>query len=271
MYSTTPQRIRASLSPSQTSSNRGDGDGNGDRDRDRDGDRDRDEAGAGAGAGDGDGDGEGDGVAAHLCGTDSICLGCSGYHYDHWLRGVYYPLSSRRKSMFSFYCREFNNVELNATFYRLPAITTFTKWRQDVPRPSFRYSVKASQYFTHWKRLKVDESFRLRWHEFAKRVSILGENLGVVLFQLPPNLGKSIAALEALAQALPTKERARLTKTATKTTKTTMVTDIAIAFEFRDASWFCEEVYQVLRKYNWCCVQTHVHTSKCRDRDWGWG
>jgi uncharacterized protein YecE (DUF72 family) len=85
--------------------------------------------------------------------TPSIRIGCSGWQYKHW-RGSFYPTSLPQSRWLEYYARQFDTVEINNTFYRLPETPTFAAWGRRVPR-GFIYAVKASRYLTHMKKLKV--------------------------------------------------------------------------------------------------------------------
>ncbi|KAL2610689.1 hypothetical protein R1flu_029262 [Riccia fluitans] len=164
-----------------------------------------------------------------------VRLGTSGYSYGHW-KGTYYP---PKVDQFKFYASEFDAVELNNPFYRVPTDSTFDKWRQTAPRPTFRYVVKANRFFTHMKQLNVDELFRERWDSFYESCKRLGDHLGAVFFQLGPRTACSIEKLRALATVLPHEGR--------------------FVFEFRHSTWFCREVYDVLGENDWCLAAININ------------
>jgi uncharacterized protein YecE (DUF72 family) len=150
-------------------------------------------------------------------------VGTSGWSYDHW-RMLFYPEKLPAKKRLDHYSRSFDTVEVNASFYHLPAETTFRKWKETVP-DEFTFAVKASRYITHLKRLvEPEESLKL----FLSRARLLGRKLGPVLFQLPPNWKVNPERLEGLLRLLPRTRR--------------------FAFEFRDPSWFTDEVEALLRE-----------------------
>jgi uncharacterized protein YecE (DUF72 family) len=126
--------------------------------------------------------------------------------------------------MLPWYQEHFDTVELNNTFYRLPEESAVQSWHATTP-PGFRFAVKGSRFLTHMKKLKDPEA---GLEKFFSRVDLLKGKLGPVLFQLPPNFEVNIERLDAFLQALPKRRR--------------------YAFEFRDESWNCDEVYQLLRK-----------------------
>eukprot|EP00474_Spongospora_subterranea_P003226 CRZ03684.1 hypothetical protein [Spongospora subterranea] len=176
-----------------------------------------------------------------VCHQKEFYLGTSGYCYDHWKKGVFYP---RGVDLFKFYSAEFDSVELNSTFYRIPKLSTWKKWCHDSsPRPSFTYVVKANQYFTHWRQLNVDDNFAERWHYFYEQgCKQLGDHLGPILFQLPPKLTYSVDKLYALRAILPRDGR--------------------YVFEFRHASWYCQEIYDAMRSCNFCFAAIHIKNVK---------
>ncbi len=121
-------------------------------------------------------------------------VGTSGFMYDHW-DGAFYPHSSRRGDWLELYAEAFPTVELNVTFYRLPAASTFRGWGERVPQ-GFVFAIKASRYITHVLRLRsTQDAVEL----LMERATGLGDRLGPVLLQLPPDLPID---LEGLASTL---------------------------------------------------------------------
>jgi len=176
-------------------------------------------------------------------------VGTSGYSYKEW-KGSFYPEKLPAKEMLSYYASRLPAVELNNTFYRLPKKSMVESWKEQVPA-TFRFSIKASQRITHFKRLKdvEDETKYL-----LDTVSVLDESLGVILFQLPPNLKKDLPRLATFLNVLP------------QTTKA--------AFEFRHQTWFEDDVLELLSSKNHAlCISdtddlpvTHID----RTADWGY-
>ena len=121
----------------------------------------------------------------------TIRIGCSGWNYDHW-RGRFYPEEAPPKQWFEFYAGAFDTVEINNTFYQLPAAQTFKAWREQAP-DGFIYAVKANRYLTHMKRLK-DAKAPLK--RFLDRARLLREHLGPILYQLPPRWRLNLERLE---------------------------------------------------------------------------
>ena len=154
-----------------------------------------------------------------------LFIGISGWSYDEWA-GNFYPAEVPKSRWLEYYCHQFTTVEVNASFYRLPRESTFQKWRETTP-DGFVFAVKASRYITHIKKLNEPaKSAEL----FLSRAKILGDKLGPVLFQLPPGLKVRLDRLEQILQSRPK--------------------DLRYCFEFRHTSWFCKEVYDLLRRYN---------------------
>jgi uncharacterized protein YecE (DUF72 family) len=156
-------------------------------------------------------------------------VGTSGYSYKEW-KGNFYPEDLPAKEMLAYYSQRLPAVEINNTFYRLPQPGMIENWKEQVPK-SFRFSIKASQRITHIKRINnvADETKYL-----LETVALLEDRLGVVLFQLPPNMKKDTARLGAFLDLLPA---------ATRT-----------AFEFRHETWFDAEVFELLSAKNCALV-----------------
>jgi len=151
-------------------------------------------------------------------------IGTSGYQYDHW-RGVIYPEHGPTRDWFSLYAERFDTVEINATFYHLPADSTFDSWRERAPG-RFLYALKFSRYGSHMKRLLEPEATIGTFVERARR---LGPTLGPVLVQLPPRWKAAPRRLEAFLEATPR--------------------DLRWTFEFRDESWLSPEVLRLLERH----------------------
>ena len=154
-----------------------------------------------------------------------IRIGTSGWHYKHWLDGVFYPPGMKGAEMFQFYARHFDTVVINNSFYRLPTAKTFDAWRESAP-PGFCYAVKASRFTTHMKKLKDPKSSSEKFFLVTER---LEEKLGPILFQLPPRWKLNLERLAEFLEALPVEHR--------------------YAFEFREESWLVPQVFALLRKH----------------------
>ena len=155
----------------------------------------------------------------------TLLVGTSGYSYKEW-KGSFYPEKIPAKEMLNYYSQRLSTVEINATFYRMPQQSMLENWKEQVPG-SFRFSLKASQRITHFKRLKETEE---ETKYFLETAAVLGDQLGVVLFQMPPNLKKDLPRLETFLQQLPRETPA--------------------AFEFRHPTWFEDDVLELLRSQN---------------------
>lgn len=159
-----------------------------------------------------------------------VRVGCSGWQYRHW-QGDFYPEDLPPSRWLQYYTSRFDTVELNNSFYRLPDAAVFAAWRGRVPA-SFLFSVKASRYITHMKRLKDPQEPLDR---FFDRASHLLRNLGPVLYQLPPRWGCNVERLRDFLAAAP---RGPLQ-----------------AIEFRDPDWYRDEVFALLQRYRFAlCV-----------------
>ena len=179
----------------------------------------------------------------------NLYVGTSGYSYKEW-KGSFYPEKIPAKEMLRYYSERLSTVEINATFYRMPQPSMLENWKEQVPA-SFRFSLKAPQRITHFKRLKESED---ETKYFLETASVLGDELGVVLFQLPPNFKKDLPRLETFLTQLPAATRA--------------------AFEFRHPTWFDDDVLDLLRRQNRPLVvsdtddlpTTHID----KTADWGY-
>jgi uncharacterized protein YecE (DUF72 family) len=156
-------------------------------------------------------------------------IGTSGWSYDHW-KGVFYPNDLPQKSWFNFYMHSFDTVEINNSFYNLPSESTFKDWYSSTSS-DFVFSVKASRYITHMKKLRDPED---SLKKFTGRVKLLKNKLGPILFQLPPRWHCNVERLTDFTGNLPHGWR--------------------YTIEFRDDSWWDDGVYELLKKKNiaWC-------------------
>jgi uncharacterized protein YecE (DUF72 family) len=179
----------------------------------------------------------------------NLYVGTSGYSYKEW-KGSFYPEKIPAKEMLRYYSERLSTVEINATFYRMPQPSMLENWKEQVPA-TFRFSLKAPQRITHFKRLKETEE---ETSYFLETASVLGDQLGVILFQLPPNLKKDLSLLETFLRQLPSTTRA--------------------AFEFRHPTWFDDDVLDLLRSQSRPLVvsdtddmpTTHID----KTADWGY-
>jgi len=155
----------------------------------------------------------------------SYYIGTSGYNYPEW-RGTFYPEKFPTAKMLAFYAGHFNTVEVNYTFYRMPTEKILSGWAAGTPEP-FVFTLKAPQRITHHAKLQHCEELT---QAFCRIAATLGSKLGVLLFQLPPNLKRNDALFEGFLDTLPEGTRA--------------------AFEFRHESWFDPAVFAALRQRN---------------------
>jgi uncharacterized protein YecE (DUF72 family) len=162
-----------------------------------------------------------------------VFIGTSGWYYDHW-EGVLYPPGLPKAKRFLVYAGDFNSVEINATYYRLPSESMAGGWYAKAPE-GFIYAVKANRDITHNRRLSNAEDSLNR---FLNAVKPLKDKLGAILFQLPPSMKRDDTLLSDFLSLLPGPPRS--------------------CFEFRHASWECDETYAALDQYG----AGHVVVSK---------
>jgi len=161
--------------------------------------------------------------------TCKIHTGTSGWNYESFV-GTIYDSSTPKRRYLEAYCRFFDTVELNASFYRSFPEKTWAGWHDRTP-PGFLWSVKAPRFITHIKRLDVEQD---SVDMFLERAGILGEKLGAVLFQLPPSLMYDEALFSRFLSLLPR--------------------GIRIALEARHGSWFNDSVFSALEARNMAWV-----------------
>jgi uncharacterized protein YecE (DUF72 family) len=178
-----------------------------------------------------------------------LYVGTSGFSYKEW-KGSFYPEKIPAKEMLAYYASRLPAVEINNTFYRLPQKSMLENWKDQVPE-GFRFSVKASQKITHFKRLNgvLDETNYL-----LDTAAALGDHLGPILFQLPPNMKKDLPRLEAFLNGLPN--------------------GLQATWEFRHPRWLEDDVLELLSRNNHalCIADTDdmpvTHVDKTAD--WGY-
>lgn len=153
-----------------------------------------------------------------------IRIGCSGWNYRHW-RGNFYPEELSVKRWFAFYAEQFDTVEINNSFYRLPKAETLDTWRDQAPS-GFRYAVKANRFLTQAKKLKDCAEPLAR---MMTPIRHLGYTLGPILYQLPPRFLINLERLETFLDLAPK--------------------DVTNIFEFRDRSWYDDRVYALLERH----------------------
>lgn len=155
----------------------------------------------------------------------NLYVGTSGYSYTKW-KGKFYPKDITSQEMLRYYATQFRAVEINSSFYRMPDPTTLKAWAAQVSK-DFKFTLKAAQQITHRLRLKNAEDPLRRIIDITRA---LKQRLGPLLFQLPPNMKKDAPRLSDFLELIPSKLR--------------------VAFEFRHASWFDDEVLNLLREHS---------------------
>jgi uncharacterized protein YecE (DUF72 family) len=154
-----------------------------------------------------------------------VRIGCSGWNYAHWRERIY-PKGLPARSWLAHYATLFDTVEVNTTFYRLPRRESVAGWVAASP-PAFLFAVKASRFLTHMKRLTdVGQGMR-RFYERIEPL-VASPKMGPVLWQLPENFHRNDGRLASALERVPPGRH---------------------CFEFRHASWFCDEVYELLRAH----------------------
>jgi uncharacterized protein YecE (DUF72 family) len=179
-----------------------------------------------------------------------LATGTSGFCYKEW-RGAFYPEKFPESGMLRYYADRFSTVEINNTFYRMPATSMLEQWLQQVP-DGFTFTLKAPRRITHERRLQETDSDSYL-SEFLRRADTLGDKLGVLLFQLPPFLKKDVPRLRTFLDLLPPSRR--------------------VAFEFRHDSWQDDEVHETLRSRGaiLCVTDTDEgDTPFVTTSDWGY-
>jgi uncharacterized protein YecE (DUF72 family) len=157
-------------------------------------------------------------------------IGCSGWSYPWW-EGNFYPVGVRERDHLAYYSRKFPTVEVNMTFYRFPTVHIIEGWRDSTPE-DFIFAMKMNRTVTHFKKLKGAERMT---DSFISSVDNLGEKLGPILLQLPPDLGPDLVLLEGFLSSLPVRQ---------------------YALEFRDKKWIQRSTLRLLERYNVAIVMT---------------
>ena len=159
--------------------------------------------------------------------THAVRIGCSGWSYEHWRNGIFYPRGLAATRRLAHYSTRFDTVELNATFYRLPTRSAAEQWAGQTP-PGFMFAVKVSRYLTHVARLADAERHLSLLLERIEPLIDAGK-LGPLLWQLPPTFTRDDDRLAEALDELPP--------------------GLQHAFEFRHPSWFTDDVLQLLRAH----------------------
>ncbi|HTN28012.1 MAG TPA: DUF72 domain-containing protein, partial [Burkholderiales bacterium] len=156
--------------------------------------------------------------------ASTLLAGASGYSFKEW-KGTFYPQDMKPDGMLAYYAERLPTVEINNTFYRMPRTNVLESWAASVPQ-GFRFAIKASRRITHMSRLRAESSAESLKYLY-QNLAALGEKRGPVLFQLPPFFKKDLPRLTEFLALLPQGHRA--------------------AFEFRNESWFEDDVYAALK------------------------
>ena len=178
-----------------------------------------------------------------------VLAGTSGYAFKEW-KGPFYPEELTDDGMLAFYASRFPTVEINNTFYRLPKEKVLLDWASRVP-DGFTFSIKASQRITHFARLKAEAADPLAF--LLRNTASLGDKLGPILFQLPPNMQKDLERLQRFLELLPEGRR--------------------FTMEFRHESWFDDDVVDALRVKNVAlcvCEQEDFRSPALSTASWGY-
>lgn len=167
--------------------------------------------------------------------NDCARVGCQGWNYADWVtppaaaRAVFYPRGTRDAEMLDLYARAFDTVEVDSTFYAVPAAATVAAWHKRTPK-RFSFALKLPREITHEMGLRqgADETLA----EFCDHARLLQDKLAVVLVQLPPQFDAAPENVRALARFLPR-----------------LPMDLRFAVEFRHASWLEEETMRLLNRH----------------------
>ncbi len=186
--------------------------------------------------------------------ASDIRIGISGWRYAGW-RGKFYPKGLAQRRELEFASRAFNSIEINGSFYSLQLPSSYQRWYSETP-PDFVFSVKGARFITHMKKLRDVETPLANF--FASGILALGEKLGPILWQLPPNFGFNAERLREFFQLLPrnTKQAVKLAKKHNDKLKARAWTKIDIsrpirhALEVRHPSFMVPEFFALLRAYN---------------------
>jgi uncharacterized protein YecE (DUF72 family) len=167
-----------------------------------------------------------------------IFIGTSGWHYKHWL-GRFYPEGASPGRQFEYYTKHFDTVEINNSFYKLPPRNVFTSWYKNSPK-KFLYVIKANRFITHNLKLSRPKEPLAR---LFNSILALKEKLGPILFQLPPKWKVNVDRFREFLESLPK--------------------GYHYVFEFRNETWYTEEIYALLQKYNcaFCIYELAGHVS----------
>ncbi len=183
-----------------------------------------------------------------------VRIGISGWNYAGW-RGLFYPKDLPHHRELEFASRVLNSIEINGSFYSLQRPTSYRRWYEATPK-NFLFSVKGARFITHMKKLREVELPLANF--FASGVLALGEKLGPILWQFPPNLSWNVERFREFFQLLPksTKEAALLGRKhdsklkARAWLKTERDRPLRHCVEIRHPSFLVSDFFELLRKFN---------------------
>ena len=178
-----------------------------------------------------------------------LLAGTSGFAFKEW-KGPFYPSDLKDADMLAYYASRFPTVEINNTFYRMPKESVLADWASKVP-DSFSFAIKASQRITHFARLKPEAQDFVEY--LVRATAAIGERMGPILFQLPPNMKRDMDRLRAFLEKLPEGRR--------------------YAMEFRNESWFGDDLVELLRQHNVAmvaCEQDDFSSPVHATTSWGY-
>lgn len=173
----------------------------------------------------------------------NLFIGTSGWSYDHWGRGVFYPKELSQSDRLKFYSEQFNTVEINSTFYNTPKKHVFSHWGSTAGK-NFKFAVKVNKFITHIVKLKNPEDHLAKFYEPC---ALLEEKLGPMLFQFDKYF---IINPDSLRNVLE------------YTKKQYFIRAPKLAFEFRNKNCLTDEVFDILREYNAAlCFSDFIHNN----------
>lgn len=157
----------------------------------------------------------------------TIAIGTSGFAYREW-KPSFYPPEVRQAGYLAYYAARFPAVEIDGTFYRMPSARQLEGWISQTP-PGFRFALKASQKITHFDRLRLPSDSLAYW---LRTIPLLGERLGITLYQLPPSMKPDLDRLRLFLEELAATPSAP-----------------PAAFEFRHPGWSTPDTWALLRAF----------------------
>lgn len=154
-----------------------------------------------------------------------VHIGCSGYNYREW-KGLFYPEDLPQSKWLDFYCQQYNTVEINASFYKMPTIKSLTTWYKKTP-DNFLFSLKANREITHYKKFVQTQNLVTEFYNIA--LVGLKNKIACILFQFPPSFSYTPEVLDRIISQLDPSFKNVL--------------------EFRNATWWNEDVYATLKAH----------------------